>query len=214
LQKLREFLQNWQISFARNSILVENYTVTKSATSASRQTLAASFRTMELNRKFIGKINAVKRYDDITVIIVIEIFVFFFLYESNATLSIISLIITFSLIIWVLLRKDLQDEILIFDEKNILHKQKEKITEYSYLDVLKNEFINQQKNQSFVRIIFKEGKFNYILDTESGLDFKIEDFAEFLLSKNNSIEFIMKQTNFETYKYYKNGNEIRRILKN
>jgi hypothetical protein len=32
-------LQDWYISFAIKSILVENYTVSKSETSASRQTL-------------------------------------------------------------------------------------------------------------------------------------------------------------------------------
>ena len=126
----------------------------------------------------------------------------------------ISVIIALFLIIWVLLKMDLQNDILIFQEERILFKQKDKITEYSYLNVIKNEFINQQRNQSYVRITFKERKFNYILDTESGLDFKIEDFADFIITKNKSIEFLIKQTNFEMYKYFKNGEEIRRVLIN
>lgn len=164
--------------------------------------------------KFIGRINAVKRYDLINGIILVEIFAFFFLFGINENISIISVIVALSLIIWVFLKVDLQNDILIFEDDKILHKRKNETTEYSYLNVIKNEFINQQKNQSFVRITFKERKFNYILDTEKSLNFKIEDFADFILSKNNSIEFLIKQTNFETYKYFKNGKEIRRVLIN
>ncbi len=169
---------------------------------------------MGSERKFIGKINAVKRYDLISGIILIEIFAFFISIGINEIVAIASLVLAIGLIIWIFLNLDLFDNILIFEENSILHKKKDEIIEYSYINVLKNEFINQQKNQSFVRIIFKEQKFKYILNTESGLDFKIEDFAEFLLSKNSSIEFIVKQTNFETYKYFVNGDEIRRVLKN
>ena len=169
---------------------------------------------MELNTKFIGKINAVKRYNLIFGIILFEILVFFGLNAINEILPLISIILALVVIIWVLFRIDLQNEILIFEDNYILHKQKDKITKYSYLHVLKNEFINQQRNQSFVRIKFNERKFNYILETENGLDFKIEDFAEFLFTKNKSIEFLMTQTNFETYKYFKNGEEISRVLIN
>ena len=169
---------------------------------------------MGSERKFIGKINAVKRYDLISGIILIEIVTFFISIGINEIVAIASLAIAIGLIIWIFLNLDLFDNVLIFEENYILHKKKDEIIEYSYINVLKNEFINQQKNQSFVRIIFKEQKFKYILDTESGLDFKIEDFAEFLLSKNSSIEFIVKQTNFETYKYFVNGDKISRVLKN
>lgn len=129
-------------------------------------------------------------------------------------MSVISLILSLLFIIWILFKIDLKNNILFFEENSIIHKQKDKIVEYSYQNVIKNEFINQQRSQSFVRLTLKDKEINYLLDTESGLDFKIEDFADFLLSKNNSIEFLLKQTNFETYKYFKNGEELRRILLN
>lgn len=78
-----------------------------------------------------------KRHNLINGIILVEIFAFFILNGINEIISVISVIIALFLIIWVLLKMDLQNDILIFEEDRILFKQKDKITEYSYLNVIK-----------------------------------------------------------------------------
>jgi len=40
----------------------------------------------------------------------------------------------------------------------------------------------------------------------------MEKFAEFIFSKNATVEILHRKTNFETFKYFRNNNQIRKVL--
>ncbi|WP_281322280.1 hypothetical protein [Flavobacterium aestivum] len=161
------------------------------------------------HRQFIGRINSRTRYQYILMTVFFENFVFFFLLGTNKTFAIISILISVAIVFYCLLKIDLDDNILMFNDEGIFLKKKDKKELFYYCDV--REYILYK---DFCRLIINEKKIDHVLDTLDGKNFTIETFAEFMFSKNKSIKILHRQSNFETYKYFRNGDQIRKVLIN
>lgn len=163
---------------------------------------------------YIGRINSIKRYNLVSLIVLIEIIIFFILLGKSQILAGISVGVSIAAIIFCFLKINMDVNLLIFKETIIeFHNGKNKC-ELNYEKIRKYEFIDQQRSQSFSRIRFQNRKLNHVIEREDGYDINLKDFAEFLLSKNQSIEILHRQTNFETYKYFRNNGEVKRVLIN
>lgn len=123
---------------------------------------------------------------------------------------IFSLILLICLIVYVLIKFDTESNLILFDIDRIIRLNKNKVTEISYDEILKLEYIYQPKGQSFSKLTLSNQVLKFTLENKINHNFTYASLPELLLNKNKNIE-IIENGFYEKYKYFLHHGEVRKV---
>ena len=132
-----------------------------------------------------GDINLYRRYEAISAILLVGVFVFFFSLVANKMLSICVLLsIVISIVICLLTLKE-NEKTLVFLEHFILFNRKGIESQIDYSNVEKIVFSNPVRHQKSITLKFKNG-YKLAFRLTSGQSDK--EIFEFICLKNNNVK--------------------------
>jgi len=92
----------------------------------------------------------------------------------------------------------------------MIRLNKNKVTEISYNEILKLEFIYQPKGQSFSKLTLSNQVLKFTLENKINNNFNYTSLPELLLNKNKNIE-IIENGFYEKHKYFLHHGEVRKV---
>lgn len=118
------------------------------------------------NYKFYGNFNSIIRYDFILFLSLIGALIFGLLITFFSVYLILGLILLICLIVYVLIKFDSESNLILFDVDRMIRLNKNKVTEISYNEILKLEFIYQPKGQSFSKLTLSNQVLKFTLENK------------------------------------------------
>lgn len=157
---------------------------------------------------FIAKLNPKRKYYILLYVILFSTVMCICL--ENATYKFIEVIISISLIIYLLLKINSDNNIFLFFENNIEFRTEKNCYKLNYNTLKEIYFYNLPKQRAFIRLIFDNQKYDVDLEMRNGLDFKKNEFIKFAFKKNENI-LIKESSGFEKIKYFILDGEVKHV---
>ena len=161
---------------------------------------------------YIGKLNAVKRYKYIQILMYCAVFFIAFTSAAFGTDGFIAgVVIVIVGVIVLLLKYNTAKNIIVFKDTQIIHQiatDKEAILDYE--DLKSIEFLTLPKQQSYALVQFAGSRFKVVIERADGLDLNRKDFIRFIFEKNPSVA-ITENSGFEKTKYFILENELKQV---
>ncbi|NHM07501.1 hypothetical protein G4D82_09740 [Flavobacterium sp. CYK-4] len=157
---------------------------------------------------FIAKLNPIHKYYILLYVILFSIIICICL--ENSTYKFIEAIISICLIIYILLKVNNDNNILLFFEDNVEFRTEKKSYKLNYNSLKEICFYNLPKQRAFVRLIFDNQKYDVDIEMRNGLDFNKNDFIQFAFKKNENI-LIKESSGFEKIKYFILNGEVKHV---